>query len=85
LTDPGHTHGTNGNFTIANGQGSGVSGIPVNVPGWGTYSPADWFRISAATTGISMAKATTGITMASAGTSTETRPANVYVQFIIKT
>ncbi|MBE6159928.1 MAG: hypothetical protein E7157_02650 [Lactobacillales bacterium] len=51
-TDPGHTHSvTNrlggGDFTVASGTGSGISGIPMNKPGWAydsiKFSSAHWF------------------------------------------
>ena len=40
---PSHGHAQSHSFTVSGG-GSGVSGIPGNQSGWGSYSPADWFR-----------------------------------------
>lgn len=50
---PSHNHPTtsNGQFTVNNGGGSGISGIPANTPGWGSLSPADWWRVSVSNTG----------------------------------
>lgn len=50
---PSHSHtiNTNADFTVANGQGSGASGIPSEKSGWGSYGNADWYYISAASTG----------------------------------
>lgn len=50
---PSHNHPTtsNGQFTVNNGGGSGISGIPANKPGWGSLSPADWWRVSVSNTG----------------------------------
>ena len=84
LHDPGHSHAGNAGVILEQGAygadcagGFGGGGLfGPNVCGAGT---------TAVGTGITLSNATTGITMASAGTSTETRPANVYVQFIIKT
>lgn len=43
-----HTHDytSNGSFTVANGQGTGTSGIPAGNSGWGDWSPAHWYYIS---------------------------------------
>lgn len=44
----GHTHSiTNDNtdFTVGYAGGSGISGIPGEVSGWGSYGNADWFII----------------------------------------
>lgn len=50
---PSHNHPTtsNGQFTVSNGGGGGVSGIPADTPGWGSLSPADWWRVSVSNTG----------------------------------
>ena len=50
---PSHNHPTtsNGQFTVNNGGGSGISGIPANTPGWGSLSPADWWHVSVSNTG----------------------------------
>lgn len=50
---PAHNHTVtdNGTFTIRNGEGSGSSGIYANNSGWGSYSPADWYRLGTANTG----------------------------------
>ncbi len=50
---PSHDHPTtsNGQFTVNNGGGSGISGIPANTPGWGSLSPADWWHVSVSKTG----------------------------------
>lgn len=50
---PIHNHGAsnNGEFTVRNGQGSGMSGIPASTPTWGGYSPADWWRVFIGNTG----------------------------------
>jgi microcystin-dependent protein len=74
VSDPGHTHGTNESFTVAQGMGGGTSGIPGNTPVWGSYSPAHWFLINSASTGL---------TVSTSGGS-ETRPQNAFVNFIIK-
>ncbi|MBP3766013.1 MAG: prepilin-type N-terminal cleavage/methylation domain-containing protein [Bacilli bacterium] len=54
---PSHTHTltTNGRFTIGNGNGSGISGIPSNTAGWGTIGDADWYVLSIDKTGGSQA------------------------------
>ena len=54
---PSHTHTltTNGRFTIGNGNGSGISGIPSNTAGWGTIGNADWYVLSIDKTGGSQA------------------------------
>ena len=50
---PSHNHPTtsNGQFTVNNGGGSGISGIPANTSGWGSLSPADWWHVSVSNTG----------------------------------
>lgn len=50
---PSHSHtiNTNADFTVANGHGSGFSGIPSGNSGWGSYGNAHWYAISAASTG----------------------------------
>jgi len=44
---PSHNHSltgvNNNNFTVQAGMGAGVSGIPNNVSGWGSYNQAHWF------------------------------------------
>ena len=44
---PSHSHTlkTNASFTVANNQGSGVSGIPAGVSGWGSYGNAHWYTL----------------------------------------
>ena len=52
---PAHSHNisANASFTIANGEGSGLSGIPSGVSGWGNpqYPNAHWYRIWAEPSG----------------------------------
>lgn len=50
---PSHNHPatSNGQFTVNNGGGGGVSGIPANRPCWGGLSPADWWIVSVRNTG----------------------------------
>lgn len=38
-------------FTIGNGRGSGVSGIPSGESGWGSISEADWIHFACGSTG----------------------------------
>lgn len=44
---PSHNHSvtTNANFTIGNNQGMGISGIPADTAGWGSYKNAHWYAI----------------------------------------
>ena len=44
---PRHSHNikTNGRFTVANIMGNGMSGIPSEKPGWGSYRPAHWYEL----------------------------------------
>lgn len=50
---PTHNHSltglNNNNFTVQAGMGSGTSGIPNNVPNWGSYTSAHWFTGSFST------------------------------------
>lgn len=52
---PAHSHTVNSNatFTVSNATtgGTGTSGIYGSNSGWGSYSPADWYRLSTADTG----------------------------------
>lgn len=41
---PSHVHNFSHSFTVSGG-GSGASGIPGGQSGWGSYAPADWFRM----------------------------------------
>ena len=41
---PSHVHDFSHSFTVSGG-GSGISGIPGGQSGWGSYAPADWFRM----------------------------------------
>lgn len=41
---PSHVHNFSHSFTVSGG-GSGSSGIPGGQSGWGSYAPADWFRM----------------------------------------
>lgn len=42
---PSHVHNFSHSFTVSGG-GSGASGIPGGQSGWGSYAPADWFRMA---------------------------------------
>ena len=46
-----HTVNQNASFTVANGQGSGASGIPASTAVWGSYYSAHWFLLSTSTAG----------------------------------
>lgn len=50
---PSHNHPvtTNGEFTVNNGNGNGMSGIPGNTPSWGDRYPSDWWKVSVSYTG----------------------------------
>ena len=43
---PSHNHPIHANarFTVSNNYGNGRSGIPNEVPGWGSLVPAHWFE-----------------------------------------
>ena len=43
---PRHYHTVDGDFTIANKKGTGVSGIPCGNSGWGSYGRAHWINSS---------------------------------------
>lgn len=42
---PRHNHTYNSRFTVQSTVGTGTSGIPMNVPAWGSYKTGDWFVI----------------------------------------
>ena len=44
---PRHSHNikTNARFTVANIQGTGISAIPSEEPGWGSRAPAHWYEL----------------------------------------
>lgn len=46
-----HTISTNASFTVANNQGSGISGIPSGASSWGNLGNAHWFLIGAENSG----------------------------------
>ena len=50
---PSHTHElhTNAQFTVANGQGTGASGIPAGNSGWGSIWNAHWYTLWNSSTG----------------------------------
>ena len=52
---PSHNHKVNHNvkFTVAgtNPAGTGVSGIPGETSGWGSYNNADWYRLQTGAAG----------------------------------
>ena len=54
LSDPGHSHSTNGSFTIGYIGGGGMSGIPGSYPTWGGYGPAHWWTIAGNATGVTV-------------------------------
>ena len=71
-----HTHSvsTNAQFTVGNGQGSGASGIPAGVSGWGDHWNAHWYNISVNSGGAHTH--TVSGTAASAGAHTHTVSTN---------
>lgn len=45
MPEHAHTTSANATFTVGNAGGTGISGIP-QASGWGSYTQADWYRIS---------------------------------------
>jgi microcystin-dependent protein len=94
VTDPGHQHGVTAGqyYTYYNGStcaganfdlGSGTEAcFDVNP---GTAAAGTNVSIQGSATGITVAGAQTGITVAPSGTTSETRPTNAAVVWIIKT
>jgi phage-related tail fiber protein len=94
VNDPGHQHGISAGqyYTYYNGStcaganfdlGSGTAACFDVNPGTGASGTN--VSIQGATTGISIGSAQTGITIAPSGKTTETRPRNADVVWIIKT
>lgn len=94
VTDPGHQHGVNAGqyYTYYNGStcaganfdlGSGTAACFDVSPGSGPAGTN--ISIQGAATGLSIVGAPTGVTVDPSGTTSETRPRNADVEWIIKT